>query len=37
MPDTETSIAQDVRANDVAAMLSARAIAKASLTGWVKR
>lgn len=37
MPDTATSIAPDAKANDVAAMLSARAIARASLSGWVKR
>ena len=37
MPGTETNIAPDAKANDVAAMLTARAVAKATLIGWVKR
>jgi len=37
MPETATSIAADAKASDVATMLAARAIAKATLTGWVKR
>jgi Raf kinase inhibitor-like YbhB/YbcL family protein len=32
-----TKIAPDAKASDVAAMLAARAIANATLTGWVKR
>jgi len=32
-----TQIAPNAKANDVAAMLAAHAIAKATLTGWVKR
>jgi len=37
MPATVTNIAADAKASDVATMLAARAIAKATLTGWVKR
>jgi Raf kinase inhibitor-like YbhB/YbcL family protein len=37
MPGTGTNIAPDAKASDVSAMLSARAIANATLTGWVKR
>jgi phosphatidylethanolamine-binding protein (PEBP) family uncharacterized protein len=37
MPGATTNIAPDAKASDVAAMLAARAIGNATLTGWVKR
>lgn len=37
MPSAETAIAPDAGATDVSSMLGARALDRASLTGWVER
>jgi Raf kinase inhibitor-like YbhB/YbcL family protein len=37
MPDPATSLAPDMKATDVAATLGARALDRATLTGWVQR
>jgi Raf kinase inhibitor-like YbhB/YbcL family protein len=37
MPGSATNIAPDAKASEVRSMLASRAIAKATLTGWVKR